>query len=347
MYIKGQVMEKNADIQLKYKLIHLTDTKTDEFIHAIRIYSQNITYDQKTSTNEITYWVNHIDAFNGCIPFFFALLLNSQVIGYAELAYLKEVRVLAIDYIILDYQYKSNSAFYAFYHMIINYIDKLGIDYDFITKEILCRYNEAKIHKEDIRIYELENFKVINSLYIHPQLEVSNSESRKEALLMLYQKDKSYTELKRETYISLVNAIYFQYYENWDAPFWKNSNEKNNNHEGLVQNLEEVIADIDEAKILLNGYPIAFSTSSDRAIIPENMSQKSLKRSLIYVSIVLTLTFLILFFAKELSIELTTIAVVALAVLFIILTFVTLSDSKAAKIIEKLPLFSKIFELLK
>ena len=80
MYIKGQVMEKNADIQLKYKLIHLTDTKTDEFIHAIRIYSQNITYDQKTSTNEITYWVNHIDAFNGCIPFFFALLLNSQVI---------------------------------------------------------------------------------------------------------------------------------------------------------------------------------------------------------------------------------------------------------------------------
>ena len=145
----------------------------------------------------------------------------------------------------------------------------------------------------------------------------------------------------------MVNAIYFQYYENWDAPFWKNSNEKNNNHEGLVQNLEEVIADIEDARILLNGYPIAFSTSSDRAIIPENMSQKSLKRSLIYVSIVLTLTFLILFFAKELSIELTTIAVVALAVLFIILTFVTLSDSKAAKVIEKLPLFSKIFELLK
>lgn len=340
-------MEKNADVQLKYKLTHLTDTKTDGYYEALRIYSQNITYDQKTNTSEIAYWINHSKDFSECVPFFFALLLNNQVIGYAELAYLKEVRILAIDYIILDNQYKSNSAFYAFYHLIINYIDKLGLDYDFITKEILCRYNETKVHKEDIRIYELENFKVINSLYIHPQLEISNVESKKEALLMLYQKDKTYTELKRETYMLIVEAIYFQYYENWDIPFWKNSNEKNTNHEELIKSLNEVTANIDGDRILLNGYPIAFSTSSDKAIIPENLSQKNLNRSFIYVSFILVSTFLILFFAKELNVELTTIAVVSIAILFVILTFIALSDSKAAKVIEKLPVFSKIFELLK
>lgn len=340
-------MDKNIDIQLKYKLKPLTDTKSDEFYNALRIYSQNITYDQKTNTNEITFWINHIENFSGCTPFFFALLLNNQVIGYAEWAFIKEVRILAIDYIVLDNQYKSNSAFYAFYHLIINYIDKLGIDYDFITKEILCRFNQTKIHKEDIRIYELENFKVINALYIHPQLETSNAESRKEALLMLYQKDLANFELKSETYISLVKAIYFQYYEIWDAPFWKNRDESNTNHDNLKKNIEEINATIENSKILLNGYPIAFSTSSDRAIIPENSSQKYIKKSFIYASIILVLTFLILFFSKELNVQLTTIAIVAIAILFVILTFVALSDSKAAKVIEKLPVFSKLFALLK
>ena len=311
-------MDKNIDIQLKYKLKRLTDTKSDEFHNALRIYSQNITYDQKTNTNEIAYWINHIESFSGCTPFFFALFLNNQIIGYAELAYIKEARILAIDYIVIDNQYKSNSAFYAFYHLIINYFDRLGID----------------------------NFKVINALYIHPQLETNNAESRKEALLMLYQKDQTYYELKSETYISIVKAIYFQYYEIWDAPFWKNHDELNTNHENLVKDLEEICTTIEDGKVLLNGYPIAFSTSSDRASIPEN-SQKTIKKSFIYASIILMLTFLILFFSKELNVQLTTIAIVSLAILFVILTFIALSDNKATKIIEKLPVFSKLFALLK
>lgn len=339
-------MNKNTDIQLEYKLKHLTNTNTEEFYAALRIYSQNITYEQKTNTREITYWINHIEDFSECVPFFFALLLNNQVIGYAELAYIKEVRIIAIDYIILDNQYKSNSAFYSFYHLIINFIDKLGIDYDFITKEIICRFNQTKIHKEDIRIYELENFKVINALYIHPQLEINNAESRKEALLMLYQKNQTSFELKSVTYLLIVKALYFKYYEIWDIPFWKNSDESSQNHNNLKKNLEEIDTTLGD-NILLNGYPMAFSTSSDKAIIPDNSSHKNINKSFLYASIILVFTFLTLFFSKELNVQLTTIAIVAIAILFIILTFAALSDSKAAKIIEKLPVFSKLFALLK
>lgn len=63
-------MNKDIDVQLKYKLKHLTDTKTDEYYKALKIYSQNITYDQKTNTNEIAYWINNIENFSGCVPFF-------------------------------------------------------------------------------------------------------------------------------------------------------------------------------------------------------------------------------------------------------------------------------------
>lgn len=340
-------MDKKIEMHLIYKLKRLIDTKTEDYFEALKIYAQNVTYDQKTNTNEIAYWINNAENFPNCVPLFFALLLNNKVIGYAELAYLEKSRILAIDYIILDNRYKSNSAFYTFYSLIINYIDELGLDYDFITKEILCRYNQTKIHKEDIRIYELENFKVINSLYIHPQLEINNIESRKEALLMLYQKDRAYTELKRETYLSIVKAIYFQYYEAWDAPFWKDFDEKNTNHNGLERNLKEVAENIEKSNILLNGYPMAYTTSSDNALIPENSSQKNLKKSFVYASIILAFTFLVLFFAKELNVQLTSIAIVAVAILFVVLTFVALSDSKAAQIIEKLPVFSKIYALLK
>lgn len=338
-------MNKKTDIQLNYKLVHLTDTTSVHYHQALKVYSQTISYDQKTNTSEITYWINHIDDFPDCVPLFFALTLNNKVIGYAELAYIICNRILAIDYIILDNQYKSSSAFFAFYSLIIHYIDSLEYDYDFITKEILCEYTQTKMHEVDIKKYELENFKVANCLYMHPQLEVGNIESRKEALLMIYQKDVLNINLKKETYLAIVDAIYFKYYEVWDKPFWNSTDEEMQNHMSLVRNKAIIEENINADSILLNGYPI--TVSSNRSLIPENQPQKSINRSLFYVSCVLAFTFITLFFAKELSVEITSIAVVAIAIVFVVLVFVALSDSKAAKIIEQLPVFSKIFALLK
>ena len=66
-----------------------------------------------------------------------------------------------------------------------------------------------------------------------------------------------------------------------------------------------------------------------------------------YTIIVIIVVLGVLFFAKELNVQLTTIALVSVAVVFIVFSFVALSDSKAAKIIKNLPVFSKLFELLK
>lgn len=338
-------MDKKIEKQLNYEIVHLTDTSSTYYHEALRVYCQTITYDQKTNTNEIAYWVNHSNDFPNCKPLFFALILNNMVIGYAEWAYLVSNRILIIDYIILDSQYKSNSAFFAFFSLIINYIDSLGYDYDFITKEILCQYTQTQLHKEDIKKYELENFKVINSLYMHPQLEIGNWESNKEALLMIYQKEMQSMNFKKETYLSIVDSIYFKYYEIWDKPFWNSIDEETQNHIALIKNKETIEENIGSENIVLNGYPIL--ATSGRPLIPENQPQKNINRSLIYAIFILIMTFLTLFFSKELNVELTSIAFVALAIIFIMLTFVALSDSKAAKIIEKLPVFSKLFALLK
>jgi len=177
-----------------------------------------------------------------------------------------------VYYISLKNNFNNNSSFYAFYSLIINYINTLNLDYDFMTKEILCKYDSLKIHIEDIRMFELENFKVANCLYIHPQLEVSNIESEKEALIMIYQKSGMLNEIKKETYISIVSNIYSYYYD-WDKPFFKNSKEENDyiiKHQAYLEKIQSSLIDVDA--ISLNGYPIKHPHSSDNAIIPIQQS---------------------------------------------------------------------------
>ena len=94
-----------------------------------------------------------------------------------------------------------------------------------------------------------------------------------------------------------------------------------------------------------DGYIKKHSYSSDDKSIPSKT--KSIQNALIYTIIVIILVLGVLFFAKELNVQLTTIALVSVAVVFIVFSFVALSDSKAAKIIKNLPVFSKLFALLK
>lgn len=331
------------DSNVNYKLMRLTSSKSTEYYAAMRIYTQSVEYIQKTSTNEIKYWIDHYKKFSLGDLFFFVLLSNDTVIGYAELAYVNESRMLLIDYITIDKQYNSNSAFYSFYWLIIDYINKQGLDYDFIIKEILCRYDSTKMYLSEIKMYELENFKVANCLYIHPMLEKTNEESEKESLLMIYQKVLGLNQIKNNTYISIVKTVY-SYYQVWDDPFI-NITEKQNYLKKYDGYLYAITSSLNEDYVIMNGYTKKHSYSSDDKIIPSKT--KSVQSALIYTLIVIVTVFGILFFAKELNVQLTTIALVSVAVVFIIFSFVALSDSKAAKIIKELPVFSKLFELLK
>lgn len=332
------------DNNVNYKLMRLVSAKCPEYFEAMRIYTQSVEYIQKTNTSEIKYWIEHCKKFPLGDLFFFVLLSNDNVIGYAELAYIEKSRILLTDYITIDRQYNSNSAFYSFYWLIIDYINKQGLDYDFITKEILCKYDSTNIYLSEIKMYELENFKVANCLYIHPMLEKTNEESEKESLLMIYQKALDSHQIKNNTYVSIVKTVYL-YYQAWDDPFIELSEKQDylKKYERYLNLITNAFDNNDY--VIMNGYPKKHSYSSDDKSIPSKT--KSIQNALIYTIIVIIIVFVVLFFAKELNVQLTTIALASLAIVFIIFSFVALSDSKAAKIIKELPVFSKLFALLK
>ena len=52
-------MNNNVD----YKLMRLTSSKCSEYFEAMKIYTQSVEYIQKTSTNEIKYWIDHYKKF--------------------------------------------------------------------------------------------------------------------------------------------------------------------------------------------------------------------------------------------------------------------------------------------
>ena len=334
------------DSKICYNLVKIISSKSDSFFDFLGIYSQVIDYEQKTDTNEIKYWIDNSSKFKKGKLFFFGLMANDKAIGFSEVAYHRDYKMVMIDYIAIDKNYDSNSAFFSFYSLIIDFIKKEKIDYDFITKEILCRFNDTSEYASDIKLYELENFKVANCLYIQPLLDKKNLESEKEALLMIYQRSGLTREIKKETYFNIVQGIYDYYFE-WDKSIIKNDdtvlNEYINRQKKYIEQIKVSLED--STKITLNGYQKKHSYSADSKSIPNK--EISIPKALLYTGIVTVVVMVILFFSKELNIELTTIALVTVAVLFVVLTFIGISNTKAAEAIRNLPIFSKLFSLLK
>lgn len=273
-----------GQFSINYELVRFKRYTDSGFPEASDIYRRSTPRDQKTNLREINYWVDHQNKFEIGELFFFALKANSIVIGYAELAYIKKERILIIDYINLDPDYNSNSNFYSFYMLIVNYIDKHGVDYDYITKEIFRKSDEDEIRREDVRQYELENFKVINSLYIQPQLETNNIESMRDALIMLNTRASDKNELKKTEYLHIVRVIY-DYYLYWDKKVCSDKEfvERSNLADS---NLKKIEKSIDNEDVILNGYPSVSSSGTSRTKYP-NRNKKD-----IYTALLISLGFM-------------------------------------------------------
>ncbi len=332
-----------GQFSIKYELVRFKSSDDKDFQDSLRIYRSSTPHEQKTNSSEIVYWVDNQREFGIGELFFFGIKANGVVVGYAELAYVKKERILIIDYINLDQNYRSNNNFYTFYALIINYINNESIDYDYITKEILCRYNETHIHKEDVSLYELENFKVVNGLYIQPQLERNNIESIKESLIMLYTRAGLCPVLKKDAYLHIVEVIY-DYYYCWDKPFLNNG-ECVLSKKRAETNLTAINKSITNDAVTLNGYPFKFSSSTNGTEIPAK-NRNNFVLAIIFLVIFVALVLSVLYFLSQYGYD--TKAVVSIGIplaLCFILALVVL-DKDNLKILKKTSIL-QIFGLLK
>lgn len=105
-----------------YKIQTLNkQTKQDIINEALNIYLHSVDEGSETYTNQINYYIRN-KSHDKRQMFFYALLVNDEIIGYAEYAFLPENQILFIDYLCL--RKRNHICFFNFYQLILEDITK-------------------------------------------------------------------------------------------------------------------------------------------------------------------------------------------------------------------------------
>lgn len=204
-----------TEISSTYKIKRFTTSTDKDFVTALNIYNHIVPAEIKTSTNEITSFIDLPNQSNREM-FFFGLYKDKEVIGYVECAYLTQTKTLMLDYFILQENQIFNSVFYPLYALVMQYFEKNNID-------ILYKVVEVSLKKEGIvniesrylrNLLQAENYKIIKETYPQPELGTGNLESNIDMNLMIATAGEIQS-LRSETYIKIVEDIYNNHYLDW------------------------------------------------------------------------------------------------------------------------------------
>lgn len=336
-------MGNSQNLKLSYSLKVFQNSADDKFMDALDVYVRTVPRNEKTNTNEIIWCMDNSKNFEKFTLFFLGLELNNKIIGYAEIAFIKRTRYITIDYLSIDEKYKTHSAFYTFLLLIVEYFSNIKLDYDFIGIELLTDDNGV-ILKEELSELELEGFRVVNTLYIQPCLELNNYDSQHEALLLVYQRNTMNKKMSKNTYLDIIYSIYFDYYFEWDKHFFANEEDSNKSYNKLKQSYEKIRSSLSDELITLNGYPFTKMSGENKVIPNEKNINKKLWQALFFAMIFGCFALALILIIKKLNVELAIVCVVFVLILFTWLAFLSFSENKAYKILTNLPILSKLFE---
>jgi hypothetical protein len=243
-------------MKITYELKRYKNSNAPDFSKALKLYSDNIEPEYRTDTNEIIFWTDNFQNRFGDGFYILGFYLNGLLIGFTEIAYFEEEKLVEIDYLVIDKRYRKNNAFYQFVDHITHFLQEENIVYDYIICEVGC-YFENREPTEDsktlIRLLKMAHFGVIKSAYFVPRLGKHNYESQMRAILMMYS-NTEIKHIKKETYLMMINALYYKYYQRWYNEYFNEQEKKE--YKIILDNLfENIKRDIgNKENIEINGY---------------------------------------------------------------------------------------------
>lgn len=239
-----------------YELKRFRTSSSPDFARALKLYAENIEPSYRTDTNEITYWLDNFERQFADAFIVLGLYLNGLLIGFSELAYFKEEHFVQVDYLVIEKTYRKNNAFYEFVDKIGGFLAEESIIFDYIICEVGCYFDNlepTESSKTLIRLLKMSHFGVIKCAYYVPQLGHRNYESQMRAILMIYSNDEL-KQLKKETYLMIINALFYKYYERWYSLIFTKE-EQLAYKKAIDQLFEYIKKDIEHRKAIeINGY---------------------------------------------------------------------------------------------
>jgi hypothetical protein len=216
-------LNKEID-ELRYKIKRFSKSDDLGYLRCIDIYLRNTVPALRTETNQISYWLDRLSNSEECDKreiFIFGFYLNNTEIGYAQIMHLKDKKIVIIDYMAIEEKYRKMGAFFQFTDLLHKYIDTYMVGYNYILTEVGYLSNSKKPTNKSqalIRLLKTRGMGIIKALYYQAQLSPYNKESSMQAQLLIYSTTMP-SEIKRETYLFIVESILFDHYMYWYEPF--------------------------------------------------------------------------------------------------------------------------------
>ena len=164
----------------KYEIQPITSSKDSTYLQAIKIYIDIMPADVRTDTNEISKFVDGPLSTNGRKMYFFALKYQGKVIGFAQFAFIPNMKIIFMDYLAIAKEYKKNSIFYPFFSMLMLYFNEQGVNYEYFFTEIGAQNDDTYVDDDSAflrKVLAMENFNIIDCLYRQPCLGYNKEES--------------------------------------------------------------------------------------------------------------------------------------------------------------------------
>lgn len=191
-------------------------------VEALDIYVKNIETFLRTDTKEIMKWLDEYNKKYEDRFYLLALTLNGKIIGFAQLVYLLQEKLIFVDYIVIHKDYRKNSAYNVFVEQLKEFFEKKKIEFDYVLGEV-GYLNENKELSDSsrylIRLLKMSEFGVVKTSYYQPMLGRNNYESELMSVLMIYTPNHV-KRLKKETFFLLLKAVYFKHYQRWYDRFF-------------------------------------------------------------------------------------------------------------------------------
>lgn len=240
-----------------YELRRISNPSEAAYLEGLSIYATETHPGEKTSTNEISYWLQRYNKKFDDTFFVFVFLKDGSTIGYTQFVYFKSSRLLYFDYLTIKQEFRGGNTFFEFFAQIRQYIMQVeGLDIDYILTDITYRTHNnipSSFTILFVRLLKIYGFGVIKFSYIAPMLGYANHESEMTSVFMIHSKDLT-KALRPETYKEFVRTIYYDHYIRWYEPFLAEPLMKE--YEGHIGSLfQKMILNLEKKKLVeVNGH---------------------------------------------------------------------------------------------
>lgn len=264
-----------SQITRKYTIRRFESSSDPDYLAALGVYLSHVTPDIRTKSNEITYWLDQSYKQFGDEFIILGFFVEKRVIGFAELAYFAQSRILVFDYLVLHKEYRSHGEYFQFARMIQDWIANERLEFDYAVAEVSYESTGDQPSERSLQLAQLFQyigFSIVDCDYLQAPLGDDNIQSGSRAFLLVGSCE-ALPSLKKATVLHIARTGYIEHHLRWYTPFLTDP-------EKYRAGLERRLTELDKA-IKSDEIRLKHKRMFERAILPPRAPRASKQNNLV------------------------------------------------------------------